>query len=416
MKTYIMMFGISNIVAGGPIYNANKIKFLEENGWNVIVFPTDSGKVYIKPLEKYKEYEYSFLRFSPFIFRKKKINNFLKAMENRIPQSDTIVIETGTDYTALWGELLAEKIGARHIVMFLDEKNNNVNRYTFEFYKFKYERNELYSISKESLLHIFSPYFTIKSPENNVWKAWCTNTVADVDSEIVDNLPDADFLIGSIGRLDKLFVPNIINAVCSFADNNKNLEFGLCLFGGADEKTLDKIVSKVKKHKNIKLYISGYIWPIPKKIFPKIDIFISGAGSARVSAEMGITTVKIDVITHSPLGFIDNTLKFHTVSLESSNVSLEDYLHEALINKNFPSIQGIVTPKQRWEIICSDFCEQINQIESLNSDLKYFETDKVWDHRKIRIIQKIIANSTNYKVFLLIQKIYNWIGGYGFKI
>lgn len=29
MKTYIMMFGIANIVAGGPIYDANKIEYLE---------------------------------------------------------------------------------------------------------------------------------------------------------------------------------------------------------------------------------------------------------------------------------------------------------------------------------------------------------------------------------------------------
>lgn len=37
-KVYVMMFGISNIVAGGPIYNANKIRFLESKGWNVVVF------------------------------------------------------------------------------------------------------------------------------------------------------------------------------------------------------------------------------------------------------------------------------------------------------------------------------------------------------------------------------------------
>ena len=26
MKTYIMMFSIANLIAGGPIYNTNKIK------------------------------------------------------------------------------------------------------------------------------------------------------------------------------------------------------------------------------------------------------------------------------------------------------------------------------------------------------------------------------------------------------
>lgn len=62
-KVYVMMFGISNIVAGGPIYNANKIRFLESKGWNVVVFPVDSGKVYIKPLEKYNNNSYDFIHF-----------------------------------------------------------------------------------------------------------------------------------------------------------------------------------------------------------------------------------------------------------------------------------------------------------------------------------------------------------------
>ena len=57
------MFGIANLIAGGPIYNTNKIRVLEEEGWNVIVFPTDSGKIYMKPLEKYNNRAYSFLDF-----------------------------------------------------------------------------------------------------------------------------------------------------------------------------------------------------------------------------------------------------------------------------------------------------------------------------------------------------------------
>ena len=122
MKTYIMMFSIANLIAGGPIYNTNKIRVLEEEGWNVIVFPTDSGKIYMKPLEKYNNRACSFLNYSPYIFKNKTIDCFMNEMTSKIPKSNELIIETGTDFTALWGELLAKKIGARHIVMFLDGK------------------------------------------------------------------------------------------------------------------------------------------------------------------------------------------------------------------------------------------------------------------------------------------------------
>lgn len=172
-----MIFGIANVVAGGPIYNSNKIRFLESIGWNVIVFSTNTGNVYIKPLEKYKKNSYDFLHFSPYILGKRKTDKFVNIMANNIPPSEELIVETGTDYTALWGELLAKKIKARHIVMFLDEKNENVNKYSSPFYEFKYKRNELYSISQKSLTYIFSPYFKIEEPEKNVWNAWCTNSV-----------------------------------------------------------------------------------------------------------------------------------------------------------------------------------------------------------------------------------------------
>ena len=162
MKTYIMIFGIANIVAGGPIYNANKIRFLESRGWNVVVFPTDSGNIYIKPLEKYNNMSCGFVHFPPYIFRKKQVEKFVTKMADAIPASNELIIETGTDYTALWGELLAKKIKARHIVMFLDEKNENINAYSSSFYEFKYKRNELYSISETIFsLHIVE----LKSPK-----------------------------------------------------------------------------------------------------------------------------------------------------------------------------------------------------------------------------------------------------------
>lgn len=416
MKTYVMIFGIANVVAGGPIYNSNKIRFLESIGWNVIVFSTNTGNVYIKPLEKYKKNSYDFLHFSPYILGKRKTDKFVNIMANNIPPSEELIVETGTDYTALWGELLAKKIKARHIVMFLDEKNENVNKYSSLFYEFKYKRNELYSISQKSLTYIFSPYFKIEEPEKNVWNAWCTNSVEKIETDIIELLPDADYMIGSIGRLDKSFVSNIIDGVGEFADKHKDASIGLCLFGGADNKTISRIRKAVQMHHNVTLYISGYIWPIPSEIFPKFDVFISGAGAANVSANMGISTINMDVITNEPTGLIDNPSEFHSSLLNGVDNTIQNYLTSVLIEKAEIEIHGMVSIEKKWEIICKDFDNQLNQVEAIEAPLIYFDTSKIWDHKRIHKIQSFIARLTSYRLFITIKKIYSWFKGYGFEI
>lgn len=234
MKTYIMMFGIANIVAGGPIYNANKIEYLEQNGWDVIVFPIDDGKIFIEPLNKYSGQAYEFIREPVSLFSKKELKEKVNLLTSKIDDtSNNIVIETGTDYTALWGELLARKLNAKHFIMFLDEKNPNVNKDTYAFYKFKYDRNELASISLKSLDCIFGKYFELHNKEEHVLNACCTNSVKNIECKWLDSIPDADYAIGSIGRLEKAFVPVIVDGICEFSRKVPEKKIAVVFFGDA---------------------------------------------------------------------------------------------------------------------------------------------------------------------------------------
>lgn len=136
-KKYILICGIANIISGAPIYYKNKIDYLEDKKWNVTVLPINSGTVYINGFEKYNHKNFEFLQYYPFVFNKRKIEEYLQILSDYVLKNDTnnfedIVIETGTDYTAYWGELLAKKINAKHIVVFLDENNAFVNENTYE--------------------------------------------------------------------------------------------------------------------------------------------------------------------------------------------------------------------------------------------------------------------------------------------
>ena len=395
MKTYVMIHAIADIVCGGPIYDSNKERYLEERGWNVNVLPTDTGKILIRPLEKYADIVFPFINYSPFIFSKKELKEKIEILASHVTVSEKIIIETGTDYTALWGELLARRLNAKHIIMFLDEKNPKVNIHSAPFYRFKFERNELACISIESLQSIFAPYFEIRNPDEHVLCACCANSVSkseDID-HIADRIPEGDYVIGSIGRLEKPFVPNIISGICEFARCVPDKKVGVCLLGGAEKGIIERLQKELGEVENIEYFISGYIWPIPQNVFPGINVFVSGAGSADVSANQGIPTVRIDVIDNKPSGFACDVNDYKKIKpLEKQDATVCDYLCAALIEKNVPEISGITSLEDEWNAICGYFDEHMEFIERSCVRKEYFPAEKVWNGSSKEVIKKLLFN------------------------
>ena len=389
-KTYVMIFGIANVVAGGPIYDCNKIRYLKEHGWTVNVLPTDSGKVYIQPLEEYASVSFPFIQIQPYLFTKKELKKKLDLLVSYITISDEIIIETGTDYTALWGELLAKRLQAKHIIMFLDEKNSHVNQFTAPFYKFKYERNELASISMKSMKCIFGKYFELAEASRHILAAVCSNAVADIKSNLNEKIPEGDYVIGSIGRLDKPFVPKIIDAICEFAQRNPRKIVSVCLLGGADDLSISKIEETLGARKNIRYFISGYIWPIPKDVFDKIDVFVSAAASSRASVNQRIPTIRVDVITYKPEGILIDAVNNISISSEKNDASISDYLVEILENKKIYPINGVVELQDEWRWICQNLDKHMDFCNSSSSKKEYYEVNKMWNGSIKELIKKLL--------------------------
>ncbi len=404
MNNYVMMFRTTDIIAGGPIYNCNKKKYLEQNGWVVNVIPTWGGHVLLEPLREYEGISFPYVTSPPFIFSEKELHEKLELLASYVSGGDKIVIETGTDYTALWGELLAEYIGAKHFIMFLDETNKNVNKISAPFYKFKYGRGELASISLYSLKAIFSQFFDLEEAESHVLSAACTNIVADIENPFEVKIPKGDFLIGSIGRLDKGFVPNIINGICEFARSVPNKKVAVCLIGGADSKTEMNIRTKLEKERNIFYYITGYIWPIPKRLFENFDLFISGAGSARVSANMGIPTIRMDVITYEPLGFLENLEPQNWKSKCIAGATVKDYIYRAVLKGEVPQIKGRVPIEMEWKAICNHFDGHMEFLENSVPKKKYYATNLIRVGGIRARIEKILLKCMQYEQLYQIEE------------
>ncbi|MCI6715981.1 MAG: hypothetical protein MR485_00550 [Mollicutes bacterium] len=410
MREYILIFDIANIVSGAQIYYRNKIKYLEERGWKVIVLPTDTGKLFIKSFQKYTKKSYFFVHKMPYIFNKRQIKKFLENLCENIQEADDIIIETGTDYTSYWGELIAKKLNARHIVFFLDEKNDRVNRFTAPFFKFKYERNELASISEKSLNYIFSPFFNTKESTEHVLSAYCSNSISDEKNIDEELLPHGDYIIGSIGRLDKSFVNNIIEGIIKFADKYNKKEIVAYFIGGASNERENEIKNKLES-KGIKCYVTGYIWPIPLELIKKIDIFVSGAGSSRISAKVGKTTIDMDVINNLPRGFFgnfqeQNLKKYYHIQIEKKDAELFDYFEKALIEEEVPQIREKIDFEEEWKEICKKFDEHMKFIENANENRKYYDTTTLWDGKVSHILDRIVLKFISYNLFEKIRKKY----------
>lgn len=408
MKTYVLIFSFMGYVSGGPIYDTNKIKYLKERGWTVNVLSVGLKRnLIIKSLKEYCSPTFPELTQYPFYFSKRKRNLILDDLISNIKLAEgdsysDVIIETGTDYTAFWGELIAKKLKAKHIIMFLDEKNPNVNKDTFEFYKFKYNRGELASISLKSLKFIFEPYFEIKNSNEHILSACCTNTVADIQDDIINKIPLGDYTIGSIGRLEKDFVENIVDGICTFAKSVPDKKVAVSFFGGFPVSMADKInklKEELKAQNNIQFFISGYIWPIPKDIFKNFDVFISGAGSARVSANQNIPTIKMDVINNQPEGIYYDLKNYLSKKIEG-NTSVADYLKSILIEKKYPKIIGKETLEEEWIQICQKFDLHMKFLLKSSNKKEYFSTDSLWVKNKKNCLKKLVFSIIPYKKYI----------------
>lgn len=131
----------------------------------------------------------------------------------------------------------------------------------------------------------------------------------------------------------------MINEIIVFANKHKNLMIQLVLIGDSPKyKDIDFIINKTKQQKNIKTVLTGRLYPIPKNLFSKIDLFIGVAGSIRVSAIRGKLSLAINVDTHKPIGLmgVDTNNGRYGKSDKYDNISeaIESILIEQRLQEN----------------------------------------------------------------------------------
>lgn len=395
MKTYIIICCFADRIAGGPIYYSNKVKYMEEQGWKVVVIPADTGQQSAVPgLAKFFGPWVPNIGYMPSEFTPRQREHIMSQLLSFVPnESDNIVVETGNDYTAYWGELLAERIHAKHIVIFIDEQNPNITKEVIDFYKFKYDRDELACISKPVMQNLFKPFFPLSLEQCKSLSCVCHNSIDDYEHTFTSKIVTSKYNIGYIGRLDKPFFPAIIEGIQQFCKKHDKESITITLFGGAPEqKTTDNIQSIFQNYKNVKLLISGYLYPLPIQALKKMDVFVAGAGSAFTATKSGVTCIDIDILKYKPIGIIVNTPSIHHIECPNASTLL-DYLEWVLVDKTNLPKPNKVDYMNDWNDVCNAFSQHIEFFKKSNPQQKYYQVVNMITPkgRKKRILRSFLG-------------------------
>lgn len=416
-KLYIIL-GFKAGISGGQIYVYNKTKYLEKYGWKVTVIdPIDSQPIYIEYLQKFKKNIVKELNTKPYFLSKKQKNevlNRLISLSGWNKEFDDVVVESNTIAFSLWGELLAKKLNAKHLALLIDAFFTDDMKYDhMDYLNFKLNRKELAGINVNSLKELFKGYRTLKEEEKYSLSFVCVNSVEDVEYKEQIDKNKYDYVIGSVGRLDKPFVPDMAKSVVDFANKYPDKKFLFLIVGGQASGDTTVITKFTDGITNLDVHITGLIYPIPRRLINVMDICIASSGSTYGSTKLGVKTICVTDTDVSPLGvrgygltkkpFKNNRVYFGKLTDLIEDVLFHQYCDKYIYEDTLDKVSENVEVYMKAHI---DFMRL-----SQNESQLYFSTDKIkpkkFKHRIIFNLRKVMGNDKTEKILLFIKGLKN---------
>ena len=325
MKYVFLSFSMGGL-SGSPSYINNKVKWLKERGIETVAFDHFGSlnlkqKVVLEYLQPFQDNRIIELFFPPSYFTRHQRNKILDRLCTTIGASDNYVVESNSIRLALWGEMLSERLHAKHLLLFVGEHLSIKSEEEYHFLNFKLNRRELLTIKPQTVQNMFKGYRLIPDEEaqDYFFSASMGVKPEDVPMTELDNLPEADYKILSFGRL-KPYFDNMINGIIEFAQSHKTRSINFLIMG--DVKLDSKLLHSLGSVSNLFVKFIPPKRPIPMVIFDYSDVVIATSGCANIAFKAGAKTISMDVNTCEPLGIMGYT----TVnSVYSSNPKQPEY-------------------------------------------------------------------------------------------
>ena len=414
MKTYVMIARHLGTVSGEKIYTYNKMRYMLSQGWRVLFL---SGKRETTPCDdntNYSHFVYPPLTYAPECYTRREvfrtIENIVSVIENK--DSDQCIIESDRIERAVWAELIASRIGAKHLALLLQE-SHHYDAETRAFLKFKYDRHELAGISVKSINQMLGD--SIQPRDDTRFAAYCNNSVEDCEDLISPKLyQEAKYTFGCLGRLDKKCVPAILDAIVEYISNYPDEQYNLVLIGGSLNGDKEKTILDIfHQYTNIHVFITGFLYPVPASLIKRIDLFISTAGSANLTYRFHRPTIRVHPITGEPSGILGlDDLSGKTMYDVMGDTTVKDCMVRALSEAD--RIEYIYNYYDDYfEKMNVEFARQVS-FASIIQQKEYYDeelllkikTTRIKGHQLHRVLGHCIGAEGLNRTISLMRKIY----------
>ena len=385
MKKFIIL-GWCGGMGGGHIYTRNQCVVARKLEWTPIVIHFSPKDPVIPDLEIFGNNRVRELRFPPCYYTSKEQKIILKRLKEIVnPQpGDSFFIESNDTCVAYWGELLAKELSCKNFSFLLEfffrNKEDNL-----DFLEFKLKRKELAGIMENSLPDLFRTRFQLTREENKRINAFCTNSVEDIPIPFVFDTTGYDFVIGNIGRSTKPYVQWIGEDIAEFALKHPEKKILVVLVGGEPDSSAErKIESSLEKCDNVKVFSTGFLFPIPLGLLKKINVVTATSGCIRAAQEAQIITIAYKDNERNPYGVCGYDLKEVALPEQPINARrLDEYLEEIFFGDFLKKYQystylTYVSDEERWRDLEADTMYMLTPTEE-----GYYNASKVYPKSKI---------------------------------
>lgn len=397
-------------VGGAEIYYRNKINYCNKQGYETYVFYVMSGKLVINDLKKYEGSLLAELRYTPLAYPLKTaetvVSRMLSGMEYH--DGDSVYIESGFVWGALWGEMLASRCHAKHLVFLIDEAYKRYDDTVMSFLVFKYARRELACIDKNVMKRLLAGSLQLSADECYELAAVCSNSAEDVEvPPCCSELGANGKVICIVGRLEKPYVMRTIKELMEYF-KTKNDSFDLLLIGGGSSGMVRRIRKVTAGVRNVTVVITGYLYPIPRRLLGRIDVCIANSGSAHMAYSEDVPTVVVDQASNKAIGVLGYDTVSMLVPTGDTMHSIRYYIEEILYGNFLSKHEYTPCEKISESEIHRQYDKHFDFLDQSASSKEYFDLTKA-GRGKSEKAMCLIYRIGGCRLLRLAQKVYDMI-------
>lgn len=395
MKKYVILTPQIGDMGGGQMFACNKAEYMSNLGWEVIVCYFTESPILIKKYLEFKRICVPELGWGIQYYTAYQVNNIVKQIAYQIGEDthNEVIIESHLCYLSLWAELLAEKLHAKHIINSFEEDIPTFTSNAISFFEYKLKRWECINASEKSLKRLFKSYFKEEYNRfNHSTSFFCSNVT--VDNNVITDviLPDTNsFNILSIGRLNKSYIQVMLSELLGFAAKYSSTAIGLVFVGASPDGSVEKNILEIfNKLSNVKIYLLGYMFPIPQNVIECANIAISTSNAVLVTHEQGIPTIAVDAMDSFAIGVYGVNTVNKVFRKDEPQIPISEYI-EKLYKGEMAN-----TPLPLNNVDKEDhFIEQVKFLSKSKMDGKYYDIHGIYSIFEVMfgIIKRIISST-----------------------